>query len=111
MLDMVPYFDTIWCTSASLIAALPSSIMSTSRAPALLKLMHSLAQHEKTYNLIATREDAVMSVFKCVAVQHVDLNIVRSIMDILQSFLTHDDGYLVKQHAEVRSYLLFQRNT
>lgn len=106
MIDMVPYFDAIWCTSASLITALPSSIMSTSRAPALLKLMHSLAQHEKTYNLIATREDAVLSVFNCVAVQHVDINIVRIIMDILQSFLTHDDGCLVKQHAEVTSRFL-----
>ena len=101
VVDMVPYFGTIWSTSESLIAALPSSIVSTSRAPALLKLIHSLSQHDKTYTLVASRVDAVQGVFQCVAMQHVDFSIVRLIMDILHSFLNHDDGKIIKQNAEV----------
>lgn len=101
--DFSSTMEVIWSSLGPLFAAIPGSINGsiTAKAPALLKLLHSLVQYERTIAIVATREDIVKIVIQCVAANRVSQSIVTMVMEIIAALLTYRDGSVVLNHSQL----------
>ena len=93
--------DLILTSIAPLLRAIPGSICGSisSKAPALLRLIHSLVQYDRTISIIASREEIVRIVIQCVASHRVSQNIVAVVMDIFSTLLNFNDGSVVLNNS------------
>lgn len=98
-----------WATLHSALEALPGSICgsvsSNSRAPALLKLICSTVQYDKTIDIVASRGDIVKTLITCVGAYRASPAVVSLIMTSLAALLDHRNGAAILPHSEVRSCL------
>lgn len=84
-----------------LVAALPSSISGSSKAPAMLRIFHALVSYEQTIGIVAQRPDSVRAVILCVASQQAEPAVVFMVMEALNALLDWKDGASILPHAKV----------
>ena len=81
-----------------LVAALPESVASSSKQPALLILLHSLVCNSETAEILVTRDDVIMALIECIS-RKCAPHTSKMIMAILNALLEHDGGKIVLPHS------------
>lgn len=88
-----------------LVAALPSSVGSSAKAPALLRLLHSLAIHKDTVELIIKNNCIVECIIICVA-SRTDPSVGTMIIEILTVLLEYNNGSTLLPYSQVCNILI-----
>jgi hypothetical protein len=102
--DFSSLLKDIWFSLGDLLTVLPGtisgSVSGNSRAPALLKLIHSLVDHTTTIDIIASRQDVVKILIQCVGAHRVAYSSVKLVMSTLTTLLEYKDGYTLLPQSE-----------
>ena len=99
--DFEKEINPFFASMKSLIELVPQSLSGSSKSPAILKIFHSLCQHENTVNVVASRSEIVQIIILCEGSQNVELAIVKQVMEILNSLLDLDSGSCLLSHSDV----------
>jgi hypothetical protein len=110
VVDFSLLLKDLWFTLSDLLNALPGTISGSasgsSRAPALLKLVHSLIGHAGTIGIIASRDELVRVLIKCVGAHRAAYSSVKLVMSSLANLLEYKGGIALFPHSEVQQVLL-----
>jgi hypothetical protein len=87
-------------TLLQLIPSLPHSIGSSTRPPALLRLLHSYSQHSETIENLLTLTPFVEAISACIATRSEPI-VLKMVMEILTSLLDLHNGDVLLQHSQV----------
>ena len=100
-IDFSSTMSTVCSKLAPLFEALPRSIngSTTSKPPALLKLVQALVQYEKTISIVASNEDIVQVIISCISSDRVSTAIVSVIMEIISSLLHFRNGSVILKYS------------
>jgi hypothetical protein len=105
VVDFSLLLKDLWFPLRDLLTALPGTISGSasgsSRAPALLKLVHSLIAHGGTIDIIASREELVRVLIKCVGAHRAAYSSVKLVMSSLTILLEYKSGVALFPHSEV----------
>eukprot|EP01041_Mallomonas_annulata_P001346 gene1346-2596_t len=98
--DFLVLAGDIWSPLHTLLEALPNSLVSTSRAPALLKLIHSFVQHPQTMELVVCHDYVVQQAIRSIA-SKCEPNVTKMVMDIVVELLEWNGGAVVLPLSEL----------
>jgi hypothetical protein len=105
VVDFSSLLKDIWFSLGDLLSVLPGtisgSVSGNSRAPALLKLINSLVDHETTIDIIASRQDVVKVLIQCVGAHRAAYSSVKLVMSSLTALLEYKDGSTLLPQSEV----------
>lgn len=109
VVDFSYLLKDLWIDLNGLIESLPGTISGSisggTRAPALLKLVTSLVAHETTINVIASREEIVTVLIRCIGSQRVAFASLKLVMTSLLAILEFRDGIALSPHIEVDPFI------
>ncbi|KAL9183708.1 hypothetical protein ACHAXT_004564 [Thalassiosira profunda] len=66
-LDFAEHGERLWSSTYSSVVALPNTVVNAENPPSLLQLIESIASHNQLVPLLCQSDNAVVSVFKCIA--------------------------------------------
>lgn len=105
VVDFSSLLKDIWFSLGDLLSVLPGtisgSVSGNSRAPALLKLINSLVDHNTTIDIIASRQDVVKVLIQCVGAHRAAYSSVKLVMSSLTALLEYKDGSALLPQSEV----------
>ena len=101
----------LWSTLSGLIEAIPSAIVTGSKAPALLRFINTLSKHPETVSIVSQEAKVVQAVILC-ASRKCDHSSVALIVETLSHLLDFENGKYLKPYVEVldafmRIFVLF----
>ena len=98
--DFLMYSERLWKSMHSSIVALPNTVVNAENTPSLLRLLECIASHSSMIPLLAQCDDAIISVFKCIA-GTTRMKVMNSVLRFIDSLLTNgDSGNTLDQNPE-----------
>eukprot|EP01038_Epipyxis_sp_PR26KG_P008131 gene8131-11009_t len=83
-----------------LLNSLPSSIVGSSHAPALLKIFHAYICNDDTIPLLVENSEIIRVVILCVASRG-EMDVVKHLLEIMSRLLEHQNGEYMVPHAQL----------
>jgi hypothetical protein len=90
----------IWDILRPLLNVIVTSLMPTTRPPALLKFIHALTKYSETLSYFVNDSEAVREIIIC-ASRKTDIETLKIIMEILSNLLNYDNGVTLVPFVEV----------
>lgn len=96
--------DGVFAALQPLIEALHTSVSTSSRPPALLRVFHAISKYTETHHILTHKPDVVQQIIRCVAAQRASFVVVQMVIDLLNNLLDRDDGRCLVEQSEVRTF-------
>ena len=84
----------------SLILSLPTSVGSSNRPPALLRLIHSMSKFKESIATVCEQESWMVAIIACLACR-VDPTVMKMVMDIVTAIFDRDQGSSLLPYSQV----------